>query len=59
MKSRVIGFVCAVFSIALLAWAVFDATGGGSSNGLAPVGLALALLLVAVLTLRPTADTRA
>jgi hypothetical protein len=57
MKSRVTGFVCAAFSIALLAWAVFDAADGGS-NGLTPVGLALALLLVAVLTLRPTAGTR-
>jgi hypothetical protein len=52
-----VGFVCAIFSIALLGWSVFDAANSGN-NGLTPVGLALALLLVAVLTLRPAADTR-
>jgi hypothetical protein len=53
---RIVGLACAAFSVALLAWAIFGSRGGGAS-GLAPVGLSLALLLVAVLTLRPR-DTR-
>jgi hypothetical protein len=57
MKSRVVGVVCAMFSIVLLAWSVFDAADDGS-NGLVPIGLALALLLVAMLTLRPETRTR-
>jgi hypothetical protein len=57
MMSRMVGIVCAAFSIGLLGWAVFDAADGGS-NGLAPVGLALGLLLIAMLTLRPTKSTR-
>jgi uncharacterized membrane protein len=51
MVSRTVGVVCAIFSIVLLIWAVYEAGDGGSS-GLVHVGLALALLLVAVLTLR-------
>jgi|GEM_PF-3995857 len=58
MNSRVVGIVCAGFCVALVIWSVFDAADGGS-NGLTSIGLALALLLVAMLTLRPTAGRRA
>jgi hypothetical protein len=43
-----IGYVCAGLAVTLLAVAIM-ASGGGGSGGMAPLGLALALLLGAVL----------
>lgn len=52
MNRRFVGFACAALSVALLLWAIIGPLKLVSS-GLTLVGMALALLLAAVLLLRP------
>jgi hypothetical protein len=47
---RTVGYACAGLAVALVIFSIFSA-GEGSSSGLVPLGLALALLLAAVLML--------
>ena len=51
MTRMVVGIACAALSVALLFYAVWQATGG--TSGMPSLGAALVLLLVAVATLRP------
>lgn len=50
MVLRMVGLVCAAFSVALMVWALL---GDGESFSLLLLGLSLLMLLIAVLTLRP------
>lgn len=52
MTQRVVGYACAGLALALMAFSIWFSTVGQSEAGLVSVGLGLALLLVAAMTLR-------
>lgn len=52
MTQRFVGYACAGMALALMVFSIWFSTAGQSEAGLVSVGLGLALLLVAALTLR-------
>ena len=52
MTQKVIGYACAGMAVALMVLSFWFSTAGQSGAGLVSIGLGLALLLVAALTLR-------
>ena len=56
MTQRVVGYACAGMAIALMVFSIWFSNVGKSEAGLVSVGLGLALLLVAALTLRVSSN---
>lgn len=56
MTQRVVGYACAGMALALMVISLWFSTVGQSETGLVSVGLGLALLLVAAMTLRSNSN---
>lgn len=56
VTQRVVGFACAGMALALMAFSIWFSTAGQSEAGLVSVGLGLALMLVAAMTLRSSSN---
>jgi len=56
VTQRVVGYACAGMAVALVVFSIWFSNAGQSEAGLVSVGLGLALLLVAALTLRASGN---
>jgi uncharacterized membrane protein len=56
VTQRVVGYACAGMAVALMAFSIWFSTAGKSEAGLVSVGLGLALMLVAAMTLRSNSN---
>ena len=56
MTERVVGYACAGLAVALMVLSLWFSAAGKTEPGLVSIGLGLALLLVAALTLRSSSN---